>query len=494
MQLVHFSWGLIWYTLLTCQVNAFEYNITLSHNGPVVLGGTISFKADIFYNDERPSGTFKYKWSDNALIPHIYETDRTSNTTTYWSLNILPENYTVGIYEVEVIVSKYYLMLWYRLTSVRTKFYVTQFLNGDIEIKQSNKTLMDTYVSSASEANVTVNIREGDIDYLMKATTVSIYWFIDCKYFGQTNDLNFLYNFTNSDTSHMLEALVVASYDSPTTTILPPTATSPVTTIVSNITVEEMVTSSIPNNSITIKPTLASITPIPLDDVPNTSISSINISLPYICFNSSIIPPDPNKTYGYFTKKIDVRAPIMNITVEGTNWIQPWDMLSLNVTCKGSGPFNKCLYFHRGKYNITGNETCDSGDHLYSCNFSIIHYFLEPSVYTILIMLNNDVSKQIYPLTINIYKVTTKPQLSVIVVPVSCSLAAVVLIIFGIAYYIQSRARFTVEVADFDFGQNNPEMEYKTFTERLRDSFNNTLRPGNKRISVRQPYYGSMNH
>lgn len=81
-----------------------------------------------------------------------------------------------------------------------------------------------------------------------------------------------------------------------------------------------------------------------------------------------------------------------------------------------------------------------------------------------------------------------------IVVPVSCSLAAVVLIIFGIAYYIQNKARFTVEVADFDFGQNNPEMEYKTFTERLRDSVNNAIRPGSKRISVRQPYYGSMNH
>lgn len=87
---------------------------------------------------------------------------------------------------------------------------------------------------------------------------------------------------------------------------------------------------------------------------------------------------------------------------------------------------------------------------------------------------------------------STKPQLSVIVVPVSCSLVAVVAIIFGVAYYIQSRARFTVEVADFDFGQNNPEMEYKTFTERLRDSFNSTVRSG-ERIYARRPYYGSMN-
>lgn len=97
-------------------------------------------------------------------------------------------------------------------------------------------------------------------------------------------------------------------------------------------------------------------------------------------------------------------APISNITVDGTNWIQPWDMLSLKVACQGSGPFYKCLEFHRGPYNVTGSEKCDEGVHLATCNFSIIHYFLEPSVYTILVILDNEVSTQVYPLTINIYK------------------------------------------------------------------------------------------
>ena len=63
----------VWYILSISQVNA-DYNITLTHDGPVVLGGTITFKADIFYNGIRPSETFRYKWSDNALTPHIYET------------------------------------------------------------------------------------------------------------------------------------------------------------------------------------------------------------------------------------------------------------------------------------------------------------------------------------------------------------------------------------------------------------------------------------
>ncbi|XP_076162058.1 uncharacterized protein LOC143144014 isoform X2 [Ptiloglossa arizonensis] len=500
MQIVHFFLGLIWYLVSIFQVNAADYNITLSHDGPVVLGGTITFKVDIYKeNGERPSGTFKYTWRDNALPPHEYNSEETSNTTTYWSVNYPRKNYSVGMYEVEVFVSKWFSLWWVVVTSDRSRFYVTEFLHGDIEIIQSNKTLESTYVSSASEANVTIHIREGDMDFLTKATTTSTYWFIDCKYYGQMDNLNFLYNFTNSDTSHIVEALVIASWDPPTTispliTTVPLVTTVPNTTISNNIT-EGVITTIMPNSNVSLKPILTSVpTPITLNTAPNTTMANINIPLPYVCSNTSIIPLDPNKTYGHFTKKIDVRAPIMNITVEGTNWIQPWDMLSLNVTCKGSGPFHKCLYYHRGKYNITGNETCESGIHLQSCNFSIIHYFLEPSVYTILVILKNDVSKQVYPLTINIYKVLIKPQLSVIVVPVSCSLAAIVLIVFGIAYYVQSKARFTVEVADFDFGQNNPEMEYKTFTERLRGSFNNAIRPGNNRISVRLPYYGSMNH
>ncbi|XP_043264697.1 uncharacterized protein LOC122404626 isoform X2 [Colletes gigas] len=508
MQAVHFSWVLIWCLISVFPVTLAEYNITLSHDGPVVLGGTITFKVDIYDdNGERPSGTFRYKWRDNAIFSsHEYETGDTSNTTSYWTVSYPRGNYSVGVYQVEVIVRMWYITWWRSLTSSRTSFFVTEFLNGDIEITQPNKTLESTYVSSASEANMTITLREGDMDYLKKATTTSIFWFIDCKYYGQTNDLSFPYNFTDPDTSHVLEALVVASYDSPTTTVPPPTTTvSSITTVPSvptiinntilNTTTEAVATTMASNINVSMK-SISTRTPTPviLNTTQNTSIADINAYLPYICSNSSIIPPDPNKTYGHFTKRINVRAPIANIMVEGTNWIQPWDMLYLNVTCKGSGPFYKCLQFHREKYNVTGNETCVNGIRLHSCNFSIRHFFLEPSVYTILIIMNNDVNKQIYPLTINIYKVLTKPQLSVIVVPVTCSLAAVVLIVFGFAYYVQSRARFTVEVADFDFGQNNPEMEYKTFTERLRGSFNNAIRPGNNRINVRLPYYGSMNH
>ncbi|KYN16946.1 hypothetical protein ALC57_10769 [Trachymyrmex cornetzi] len=495
MQTAHFYCHLVWGVWCFLQVIAKDC-VQLSHDGPVVLGGAITFRADVYRDGKRPKETFIYIWNDNSLMKHKYESKETSNTTTFWNISYPRESNIPGNYTVELQV-KYliYSIFWVLDTSARIEFEISECLNGNITVKQTNKTIAGEYISSINETKLTIDLRKGDYNFIMqKATAILTYWFIDCKYYGQTNNFAFVYNFTSPGVTYEVGALVIASYDPSTTTTMASTTTViPVnmTTVASNTTTTNsngtLVT--VITLPITVKPPMKSIIALPIN---TSTIEPANISLPYICSNTSLIPPDPKKTYGYFYKKINVRAPVSNISVEGTNWIQPWDMLSLNVTCKGSGPFSKCLQFHRGKYNSTGNETCDDVNHLHSCNFSIIHYFLEPGVYTILIILNNEVSTQIYPLTINIYKVTTKPQLSVIIVPVSCSVVAVVLIVFGVAYYIQSRARFTIEVADFDFGQSNPEMEYKTFTERLRDSFNNTVRPDSKQLNVR--YYGSMNH
>ncbi|KYQ56453.1 hypothetical protein ALC60_04530 [Trachymyrmex zeteki] len=497
MQTAHFYCHLVWGVWCFLQVTAKDY-VQLSHDGPVVLGGTITFRADVYRDGKRPKETFRYIWKDNSLMKHNYESKKTSNTTTFWSISYPRESNIPGNYTVELQVKCLsYSFFWVTDTSARIEFEISEGLNGNIAIKQANKTIAGEYISSTNETKLTIDLRKGDYDFItQKATAILTYWFIDCKYYGQTNDFTFIYNFTSPGITYEVGALVIASYDPPTTTTMAPTTTvAPVnvTTVASNTTTANtngtLVTVVVPITVTSVKPPMKSTTiALPIN---TSTVEPANISLPYICSNTSLILPDPKKTYGYFYKKMHVRAPVSNISVEGTNWIQPWDMLSLNITCKGSGPFSKCLQFYHGKYNTTGNETCDNVDHLYSCNFSISHYFLQPGVYTILIILNNEVSTQIYPLTINIYKVTTKPQLSVIVVPVSCSVIAVVLIVFGVAYYIQSRVRFTIEVADFNFGQSNPEMEYKTFTERLRDSFNNTVRPGSKRPSVR--YYGSMN-
>lgn len=54
-------------------VTAKDY-VKLSHDGPVVLGGTITFRADLYTDDgKRPRGTFRYKWTDNSLMKHKYQ-------------------------------------------------------------------------------------------------------------------------------------------------------------------------------------------------------------------------------------------------------------------------------------------------------------------------------------------------------------------------------------------------------------------------------------
>ena len=91
--------------------------------------------------------------------------------------------------------------------------------------------------------------------------------------------------------------------------------------------------------------------------------------------------------------------------IEGSTWIQPWDMLALKISCNGSGPFHKCIEIHAGQYNVTNNETCNQdADIIENCEFSFMHYFLDPHESTVLIILSNDVSNEIHPVAVNIYK------------------------------------------------------------------------------------------
>jgi len=47
-------------------------------------------------------------------------------------------------------------------------------------------------------------------------------------------------------------------------------------------------------------------------------------------------------------------APVENLAYTGTNWIQPGDILDLQVYCNGSGSFQYCAYPETQDYNVTG--------------------------------------------------------------------------------------------------------------------------------------------
>lgn len=182
-------------------------------------------------------------------------------------------------------------------------------------IKQNNKTIMRDYISSINEAKLIVDIHKEDYDFIIqKAMTISTYWFIDCQYYGQTNDFTFAYNFTNPETTHEIEALVIASHNPPmTTTILPPTTTTAatnVTTVPPNITTASLNETHVTAVTTTMLPTtIASANPAIIASPITVSMTdATNVSLPYVCSNISFIPPDPKKIYGYFHKKIYVRG------------------------------------------------------------------------------------------------------------------------------------------------------------------------------------------
>jgi hypothetical protein len=46
----------------------------------------------------------------------------------------------------------------------------------------------------------------------------------------------------------------------------------------------------------------------PAVNMPNVTLANNTFLVPYVCLNSSIVLPDPNKTYGYFHRRLIVRG------------------------------------------------------------------------------------------------------------------------------------------------------------------------------------------
>ena len=127
---------------------------------------------------------------------------------------------------------------------------------------------------------------------------------------------------------------------------------------------------------------------------------------------------------------------------------------------------------------MSGNETCDSSNPpsllKTECEFPIIWYFRESDTYNFLVVIPNEVSSHIEVIPVTVYDVASQSPISIVIIPVISSILVVVIIITGVALSAHYRNRLAVEVADFDFGQaDEEELQYKSFWERLRESFGN---------------------
>lgn len=207
-------------------------------------------------------------------------------------------------------------------------------LNGDLLIEQTNKTVQNGFVASHTNTSLTVALRKGDLDFINKtATSITTYWFIDCKPLNTSYDFGINFNFTNTNYTHTIEALVVASYEPPITTTVAPTTTSTTTTTTTSTTSTTTPNPPTTSRTTTLKPTTTS-TPTPpttsgtttlkprttsTNSRPTTPKSNVGHEvdqlLPYVCNpQDTILPPlpDQNKTYGFFRKEVKVRGRFLN--------------------------------------------------------------------------------------------------------------------------------------------------------------------------------------
>uniref|UniRef100_A0A182K4S0 CCAAT-binding factor domain-containing protein n=1 Tax=Anopheles christyi TaxID=43041 RepID=A0A182K4S0_9DIPT len=203
---------------------------------------------------------------------------------------------------------------------------------------------------------------------------------------------------------------------------------------------------------------------------------------PYICDNSSMVAPDPKKVYGYFQRTFTVQHPIARFNVSGQQWVRQGQPVDLVFQCSGTPPFEFCYNLNHGQHNMTSNETCKNDwepSRSAECRYKIHRFFFTNDQYSIVIFVRNRVSNYFTQIGIQFYENQPKSQLSVIIVPIAFGLLAVLMVVFGMAYYIQNRDRFIVEVADFNFGDTSSlddDMEYKTFHQRLVDSLRDSVR------------------
>ncbi|KAL1116274.1 hypothetical protein AAG570_005769 [Ranatra chinensis] len=432
-------------------------------------------------------------------------------TKSVWNITYPPSIYGPGTYEVQVFVSKRFLFWETQRASIYIN--VTALLSGDIELSQNGTERGNGFVSNTGEVTHSISLSQPDSAYATRnGTVLRSYWFVNCAYQGVTAGLTFAYNYTRGDvTEQVIRALVVVSNE-----------TEESSSVAGDVPAEDGVSNDI---SATGSPSLlGSTATTPVPNTATTAVVTTQPPPPTLCPNESFIPFDPGKTYGYFQKTVKLRSPVSDVIVTGDNWLMHGAVTHLSVSCRGSGPYDHCVQIKTGAYNVTGKESCIIPIRINNCSIEVTHYFGKPKVYTFLIIIENSVSKTITRFGVSIYEgenqghILKQPlapkraisadevlhellcldsppnfplagplvvslslqwsltpelqkhaQLSVIVVPISCSVFAIILVIFGVAYYIQSRSRFTVEVADFDFSQAANDTEYKTYTIEVAD-------------------------
>jgi len=318
-------------------------------------------------------------------------------------------------------IFEYDFLYWKKVGRVQIKFELTRALNGHLEVTQNGLNTSTPCIVSSIK-NTAIDVKFYDPENFLHNAVIHYFWFINDINYGQTLGAHFEFNFTGPG-DYKVEVNVIAYFD-------------------------------------------------------NTSARD-SVSLLYDTDKKGLTlreedgPPNDKIKMAVFRKNIISKQPIGNMTVAGDKLLKHGMLLDLNINCSGSAPWLYCWMRKDKGYNITGNEKCEDPSLMKNeCEFPILWYFQHSDTYNILVVITNDVSSHIEVIPVTIYDVASQTPVSIVIIPVVSSIIVVIIIITGVATGTHYRNRLAVEVADFDFGQaDEEELQYKTFWERLRESF-----------------------
>ncbi|KAL0278356.1 UNVERIFIED_CONTAM: hypothetical protein PYX00_000193 [Menopon gallinae] len=461
------------------------YIVDVTNNGPVVEGATIQFKAEVFDNNGMSAhGNFHYYWKDKKF-PEI--NGSFSGPYPIFSWNLTSSKHKPGEYAIDLLIEeKHNTFIIIPTTTIvynaSVNYTVTRTLNGELTLSQGNFTRR-RFVDSSVPLNQSIFLNSPDMEFISTSKNyIQSFWFIDCVYYGHVSGYNYSFNFTQVESKHLIQSLVVA------------------TNVPLNFSLDAILnvngTNHTTGNDTSVDPDKSFKEWLVTYNKTHVN-GNFTFSPSDTCLNITDIPLNEDYSYGLFSTNFTVKDPVKVSPINGTSWLKAGEILDITVSCTGSSPFKYCIWIRPGLYNVTGKEVCEEERLIKNCSFNIQHLFTRYNEYTVVVFLSNSVSQVIKPIAVNIYKVTKHPQLSVIIVPVAFSIVAVIIVIFGVALYVQSKRSYTVEVADFDFANQSSDMEYKSFRERLRESVSNLFMKSNDFDDDEQVWsptrkYGSM--
>lgn len=99
------------------------------------------------------------------------------------------------------------------LATANTVVNVTELFSGNMIVLQDGLVRDSKFVSVEQPVTHVINISEYDMAVLNNASYFDVYWFLNCKFIGKTQNLSFTMTYAGDEDTFNMQALVVASPD-----------------------------------------------------------------------------------------------------------------------------------------------------------------------------------------------------------------------------------------------------------------------------------------